>query len=276
MRPSSGNPLGSAELARVGSSDRMGGSVQPSPTPDNPTPQMIPPPTHAVAGTIGEKHVLVMVRTPVHLKQEKNSESSRKSARHSSAITPFEHTREIVCSERACSTAGGITCKGKNAYGQATRALSRVLSWSPYEGVQRRVRCHSLQSPCLQPREITDLVLLSSLPATTSLFVLLQGVSPQARFLNSILGFLQPSLRKGEPNVSDGGLVACNCQSCRAQPETSPPNPLYRQRSSAPSSPTPPSGCGGRSCWEALPPLIFVSSSSMRPEFRVVLWPLLV
>jgi hypothetical protein len=29
---------------------------------DNPTPQLVPPPTHAVAGTIGEKHVLVMVR----------------------------------------------------------------------------------------------------------------------------------------------------------------------------------------------------------------------
>lgn len=57
--------MGSAELARVGSNERMSGAsaaVQPSPTPDNPTPQMIPPPTHAVAGTIGEKHVLVMVR----------------------------------------------------------------------------------------------------------------------------------------------------------------------------------------------------------------------
>lgn len=29
---------------------------------DNPTPQLVPPPTHAVSGTIGEKHVLVMVR----------------------------------------------------------------------------------------------------------------------------------------------------------------------------------------------------------------------
>ena len=29
---------------------------------DNPTPQLVPPPTHAVTGTIGEKHVLVMAR----------------------------------------------------------------------------------------------------------------------------------------------------------------------------------------------------------------------
>jgi hypothetical protein len=33
---------------------------------DNPTPQLVPPPTHAVAGTIGEKHVLVMARPHPH------------------------------------------------------------------------------------------------------------------------------------------------------------------------------------------------------------------
>ncbi len=33
-----------------------------NPRGDNPTPQLVPPPTHAVSGTIGEKHVLVMVR----------------------------------------------------------------------------------------------------------------------------------------------------------------------------------------------------------------------
>jgi len=31
---------------------------------NNPTPQLVPPPTHAVSGTIGEKHVLVMVGLP--------------------------------------------------------------------------------------------------------------------------------------------------------------------------------------------------------------------
>jgi hypothetical protein len=41
-----------------------GGVARTAPPPelDNPTPQLVPPPTHAVTGTIGEKHVLVMAR----------------------------------------------------------------------------------------------------------------------------------------------------------------------------------------------------------------------
>ena len=61
--PSYGNlaaTRGNSELMqRNASVDRLSMAAA-----DNPTPQLVPPPTHAVAGTIGEKHVLVMVGLP--------------------------------------------------------------------------------------------------------------------------------------------------------------------------------------------------------------------
>ena len=45
-----------------GAAGGAGGRSAPQLELDNPTPQLVPPPTHAVTGTIGEKHVLVMAR----------------------------------------------------------------------------------------------------------------------------------------------------------------------------------------------------------------------
>ena len=85
---------------------------EPSEPHENPTPQLVPPPTHAVAGTIGEKHVLVMVGLPARgkthmvrfgVKEEPNPRETELSPPQAKRVRPVARAARRACSHRAAA-----------------------------------------------------------------------------------------------------------------------------------------------------------------------------
>ena len=87
---------------------------------DNPTPQLVPPPTHAVSGTIGEKHVLVMVGLPARGKTHMAKRLERYLAFFHGARTKVFNVGEYR--RKAENNAKAAAAKGE----EASAALSRT------------------------------------------------------------------------------------------------------------------------------------------------------